>query len=186
MGVGTGRIRMLIVFACAAIIPSTQAIPMSNPTDASPASQTQLPIGRNAMDNEVHAALADIANGMRALKSRYPQLSDVDKIVLTESQLTYEFGRVVCQSKARPCTFGPNACRVTVELSHSLNREDVEGRAGVPRLIPLRDGSFLSVDRIALAEPTPDGRAFANAVQTMIDARVLKLRRQLDAADGKE
>ena len=131
------------------------------------------------VDDHVRAVLTDIGSGMRSLRSRYAQLSEIDGVILTGDQLAYDHEEVDCSSKMKPCLFSPNACRVTVNLSRMRAREEAQRHAGVSaRVVALRDGTFLDVEYEVLAERTQKGRAFARAVERVIREHLRALERQ--------
>lgn len=137
------------------------------------------------VDDRVGAALTGIANEMRSLKSRYAQLSEIDGVILTGSQLAYDHGRVDCSSKTKPCLFGPNACRVTINLTRIRAREEAKRHAATSsHIIALRDGTFLDVAYEVLAEQTQKGRSFTRAIDRVIRKHLRTLERQL-ARPGK-
>ncbi|HKC64124.1 MAG TPA: hypothetical protein VKB86_10820 [Pyrinomonadaceae bacterium] len=137
------------------------------------------------VDDRVRATLKDIANRMRSLKSRYAQLSEIDGVILTGSQLAYDHGKVDCSSKTKPCLLSLNACRVTINLTRRQAREEAERHAATSsQIIALRDGTFLDVEYDVLAERTEKGRAFARDIKRVIREHLRALERQL-ASLGK-
>lgn len=176
-------VKLCLVFALAtaATAPGVARLPRAHSVSAARESYAR----GDEVDDRARAALTDIFNGLRSLKSRYAQLSEIDGAIQTGSQLAYEHGKVDCPSKAKPCLFSPNACRVTVNLTRIRAREEADRHAAVSwRVIALRDGTFLDVEYGVLAERTEKGRAFTRAVERVIRGRLRALERRL-ASPGK-
>ena len=103
---------------------------------------------------ETRKTFDEIFAGLKKLRAKYPQLAEIERAFITESQLSYEYGRVECRSKAKPCSFSENACRVTINIEHIARREDADLHAAASLLFELGDGTFLDVFYGVLAEPT--------------------------------
>lgn len=181
MGVRLWRkqmVKLCLVFALAiaATAPGVTALTVTHSASAARGPHTR----GDEVDDLVRGALADIVEGMRSLKPRYAQLSEIDGVSPGASQLAYSHGKVNCSSKTKPCVFSPNACMVTVNLTRVRAREEAQRHAAVSSwVIALKDGTFLDVEYSVLAERTEKGRAFARAAERIIRGQLRALERQL-------
>jgi hypothetical protein len=134
---------------------------------------------------ETRKTFDEIFAGLKKLRAKYPQLAEIERAFIRESQLSYEHGRVECRSKAEPCSFSENACRVTINIEHIARREDADLHAAASLLFELGDGTFLDVFYGVLAEPTVTGKAFHNAANRIISASLKNLRARLASHTGR-
>ena len=140
-------------------------------------------------DDNIAAAISEtltaIHSDLKGQKSKYPQLIHIDKAVITDSQLSYENGKVRCGSKARPCTFsGPDACRLIVNLTRIATRPQSNGHPGQSELVELPNGSYLEIEAGVEAPRTANGRRFSVRVNTIIMRRLNMLKTKLVTGGG--
>ena len=121
---------------------------------------------------EINKTFGLIVDDLKSLKAKYPQLAEIDKANISESQLAYTHGKVGCPSKAKPCAFSENACRLTVNIEQLEKAEDANKHAAFSREIKMRNGKFLSVFYQVLAEPTEKGKRFERDANKIIATRL--------------
>ncbi len=133
---------------------------------------------------EVRRTFDEILARLNRLKRKHPQLAAIERATITESQLAYEHGRVRCQSKAQPCSFTKNACRLTINIMHVAKREEADLHAAESQLFELADGTYLDVYYGVLAETTATGRRFERAASSIISTSLENLRERLASQTG--
>jgi hypothetical protein len=172
---------------------SLVALPASAFNTSEPNSKGEHPTESGDIAAEIHQTFLQIAEDLRALKSKYPQLEGTDQqradgaahggLLITYSQLSYDNGTIHCGNKAKPCEFSsPSACDISVSLQQIKTREEAGLHQAVSEVYALSDGTYLEIECHISAAPTRQGGSFSARVGHVVAARVDALRKRLGAA----
>ncbi len=129
--------------------------------------------------NLIKTTLTNIKADLIKLKDRYPQLTNIDDAVITDSSIDYIYNVKRSTSKAKPDTIYENGCYIIFSVEYPYTMEEMERIPWDGRLIEIKNGHQLGFWELIQAEKNDRGKNFSNKIDEIFSNRLTTLIEEL-------
>ncbi|MFH1024082.1 MAG: hypothetical protein V1809_11935 [Planctomycetota bacterium] len=130
------------------------------------------------VENITQATIQRIHADLKELKSRYPQLSEIETAIATANQFRYRKG-FVKDRKTGGVTFEKEGCDIYVRITYPATSTDDDTQLMNSSFLRLANGKCMLFWKLVRAENTDQASTFKSEVERVLSKRTFEMLVQL-------